>query len=172
VLIPSADRATLSMALAFVGPPFGNAMGFGNAKLIQRLLDRGADVNARGRGGRSILMDLVNSDSFPVESVTTLIERGADTNTRTEAGQTALDFAIQRGQTPIVDLLVKAGAKPDNASPARVSPPKPAGSVRAALLRTILLLQRSDIGFVQKSGCVSQGGAKADTRESDRGPWR
>ena len=155
LLIPSADRATLSMALAFVGPPFGNATGFGNAKLIQRLLDRGADVNARGRGGRSILMDLVNSDSFPVESVTTLIERGANHNTRTEAGQTALDFAMQRGQTPIVDLLVKAGAKPGNASPARVSPPKPAGSVRAALLRTIPLLQRSDIGFVQKSGCVS-----------------
>ena len=155
LLIPSADRATLSMALASLGPPFGNAAAFGNAKLIQRLLDRGADVNARGPGGRSILMDLVNSDSLPVETVTTLIERGADTNTRTEGGQTALDFALQRGQTPIVDLLVKAGARPGNASPVRVSPPKPAGSVRAALLRTIPLLQRSDIGFLQKTGCVS-----------------
>jgi hypothetical protein len=54
-----------------------------------------------------------------------------------------------------VDLLVKAGAKPGSASAARVSPPKPAGSVRAALLRTIPLLQRSDIGFLQKTGCVS-----------------
>ena len=155
LLIPSADRATLSMALASLGPPFGNPAGFGNAKLIQGLLDHGADVNARGPGGRSILMDLVNSDSLPVETVTTLIERGADTNTRTEGGQTALDFAMQRGQTPIVDLLVQAGAKPGNASPVRVSPPKPAGSVRAALMRTIPLLQRSDIGFLQKTGCVS-----------------
>ena len=155
LLIASADRATLTTALASVGPPLGNAAGFGNVRLIQRLLDRGADVNARGRGGRSILIDLVNSDSFPVESVTTLIERGADTNGRTEAGQTALDFAILRGQTPIVDLLVKAGAKPGKTSSGRVSPPKSAGSVRAALLRTIPLLQRSDIGFVQKTGCVS-----------------
>ncbi|HET6882162.1 MAG TPA: prenyltransferase/squalene oxidase repeat-containing protein [Pirellulales bacterium] len=143
------------MALASLGPPNGNPAAFGNTKLIERLLDCGADVNARGRGGRSLLMDLANSDSFPVESVTMLIERGAATNTRTEAGQTALDFAVQRGQTPIVDLLVKAGAQPGNASPVGVSPPKPAGSARAALLRTIPLLQRSDIGFVQKTGCVS-----------------
>jgi hypothetical protein len=100
-------------------------------------------------------MDLANSDSLPVESVAMLLARGADTNTSTEAGQTALDFAIQRGQTPIVDLLVKAGAKAGGASPVQISPPKPAGSVRAALSRTIPLLQRSDIGFVQKTGCVS-----------------
>ncbi|HVA48653.1 MAG TPA: ankyrin repeat domain-containing protein [Pirellulales bacterium] len=155
LLMPSADRATLSTALASLGPPNGNPAAFGNAKLIQRLLDDGADVNARGRDGRRILMDLANSDSLPLESVTTLLERGADTNTRTEAGQTALDFALQRGQTPVVDLLVKAGAKPGGASPVPVSPPKPAGSVRAALSRTIPLLQRSDIGFVQKTGCVS-----------------
>ncbi len=155
LLIPLADRGTLSMALASLGPPLGNPAGFGNAKLIQRLLDHGADVNAGGRGGRSILMDLANSDSLPVETVAVLIDRGADTNTSTKAGQTALDFAMQRGQTPLVDLLVKAGAKPGNASPVQVSPPKPAGSVRAALLRTIPLLQRSDVGFVQKTGCVS-----------------
>jgi ankyrin repeat protein len=155
LLIPSADRATLSMALASLGPPNGNPAGFGNAKLIQRLLDQGADVNARGREGRGILMDLANSDSLPVESVVTLLARGADTNTSTEAGQTALDYALQRGQTPIVDLLVKAGAKAGATSPVKISPPKPAGSVRAALSRTIPLLQRSDINFVQKTGCVS-----------------
>lgn len=155
LLIPSADRATLSMALTFLGPPFGNTAGFGNAKQIQRLLDRGSDVNARGPGGRTVLMNLVNSDSFPVESTTTLIEHGADPNLRTEAGQTALDFAIQHGRTPIVDLLVKAGAKPGNASPVRVSPAKPAGSARSALSRTIPLLQRSDINFMRKTGCVS-----------------
>jgi ankyrin repeat protein len=48
LLIPSAERTTLSMALASLGPPLGNAEAFGNAKLIQRLLDHGADVNAAG----------------------------------------------------------------------------------------------------------------------------
>ena len=146
---------TLVLTGALCSRACGNPAAFGNATLIQRLLDQGADVNARGREGRSILMDLANSDSLPVESVATLLARGADTNTSTETGQTALDFALQRGQTPIVDLLVKAGAKAGGASPVEISPPKPAGSVRAALSRTIPLLQRSDIGFVQKTGCVS-----------------
>lgn len=155
LLTPSADRATLSMALASLGPPNGNPAAFGNAKLIQGLLDQGADVNAKGREGRGILMTIANSDSLPVESIAMLLARGADANTSTEAGQTALDFAMQRGQTPIVDLLAKAGAKAGSASPVQISSPKPAGSVRAALSRTIPLLQRSDIGFVQKTGCVS-----------------
>jgi ankyrin repeat protein len=155
LLIESADRATLSMALVFIAPPLGNAAAFGNAKLIKRLLDHGADVNAKGPAGRSVLMQLANSDSFPVETIATLIEHGADANTKTKDGQTALDFALLRGRTPIVDLLVKAGAKPGNASPGQVSPPKPARSVRAALERSIPLLQRADINFLQKTGCVS-----------------
>ena len=46
LLIPLADRATLSMA-ARIPSVRRSAIrrGFGNAKLIQRLLDHGADVN-------------------------------------------------------------------------------------------------------------------------------
>ena len=155
LILPSADRDAVSTALASLGPPFGNAAAFGNAKLIGRLLDHGADVNARGQTGRTLLMYLVDADSFPLESITTLIQRGADLNLTTEAGLTALDLACLRGRTPVVDLLEKAGAKPGKASPAQVGPPKRADSVRAALERSIPLLQRSDVTFLQKTGCVS-----------------
>jgi len=54
-----------------------------------------------------------------------------------------------------VDLLSKAGAKDESAPQASAVKPKPAPSVRAALERSIPLLQRTDATFIQKSGCVS-----------------
>lgn len=155
LVLASADRDAASIALASLGPPFGNAAAFSNAKLIERLLDHGADVNAKGPTGRTLLMYLVDADSFALESIAKLIERGADLNLTTEAGLTALDLARLRGRTPVVDLLEKAGAKPGKASPAKVGPPKRADSVRAAIARSIPLLQRSDDTFLQKTGCVS-----------------
>ena len=155
LLIPSADRASVSKTLGTVGPPFGEAGAFGNAELIERLLAAGADPNARGPGGYTILMSLAVADSLPLESISRLIERGADPNLKNPTGQTALDLARRRGHTPVVDLLVKAGAKPGEAPAVWVSSPKPADSARAALARSIPLLQRSDITFLQKSGCVS-----------------
>ena len=66
-----------------------------------------------------------------------------------------MDFARLRGATPVVDLLAKAGAK--EAAPFKFASinPKPAGSSREAIARSLPLLQKSDSIFLQKSGCVS-----------------
>jgi len=96
-----------------------------------------------------------SSDAIPVETVKFLIERGADLNAKNLDGKTALDLAKQRGSTPVVDLLVKAGAKAGFTSTERVPSPKPAGSVRAAVERSIPLLQKTDSMFMQKGSCVS-----------------
>jgi hypothetical protein len=90
-----------------------------------------------------------------VETVRTLIERGADLNAKNPDGKTALDLARLRGSTPIVDLLVKAGAKPGPATSYEVPPPKPATTIRAAVERSIPLLQKTDSIFLQKTSCVS-----------------
>ena len=66
-----------------------------------------------------------------------------------------LDFARQLGKTPTVDLLAKAGAKPGRAAPPPAVKPKPAASVRAAIERSLPLLQRADVTFLRKAGCVS-----------------
>src|SRR5207302_6983866 len=121
----------------------GNPQAVGNVQSIKRLLDHGADVKAKDPAGRSVLMLAASSDSVPVEAVKMLIERGADVNAKSANGETALDFAKRRGQTPIVDLLVKARATEGSASTGQILEPKPAGSVRAALERSIPLLQRA-----------------------------
>jgi squalene cyclase len=96
-----------------------------------------------------------SSDSLPVEAVKTLIDRGCDINAKNAEGRSAMDFARLRGATPVVDLLTKAGAK--EASPFKLPSinPKPAGSPREAIARSLPLLQKSDANFLQKSGCVS-----------------
>jgi len=55
----------------------------------------------------------------------------------------------------VVDLLVKAGATEASASGKSAGKPRPADSPRAAIERSIPLLQKTDVTFLRKSGCVS-----------------
>ena len=90
-----------------------------------------------------------------MDSIKALIAGGADVDASIGKGPTVLDLAKQRGQTPVVDLLVKAGRR-EGRSAARGTAvkPKPAASPRDAVARSLPLLQRSDATFLRKSGCV------------------
>ncbi len=149
VLTAGAAPEILGMGAVFSAPP--NL----DATTVVRWLARGADVHTKDPGGNTLLMLACSSDSLPIESVKTLIARGADVNARNAEGRSAMDFAKLRGATPVVDLLVKAGAK--EAAPFKIASikPKPAGSSREAIARSLPLLQKSDSIFLQKSGCVS-----------------
>jgi ankyrin repeat protein len=143
------SRENLDNALLFAAPPNGDArdMGF--------LIDRGASVTAKDRGGRTALLLAAASDVVPLGVISTLIDRGADVNAADEHGRTALSLATQRGNRPVVDLLVTHGATPQPAPPAPAFTPAPAASPRAAVERALPVLQRSDVTFLQKAGCVS-----------------
>jgi hypothetical protein len=84
-----------------------------------------------------------------------MMERGADIHYKNGKGETLLDVAKWQGPTPIVDLLRKAGAAEMNAPAAGTPRPAPATSIRAAVERSIPALQKADVAFVQRSGCVS-----------------
>jgi squalene cyclase len=113
------------------------------------------DANAKDRRGNPLLVLAAASDTLPVDSIRALLDRGADVNAEDPQGKTAVDMAEQRGATPVVDFLLKAGAKKGTADPELVWKPQPAGSVRGAVQRTLPLLQRTDSTFLRKSGCVS-----------------
>lgn len=149
LMIQSADRTFLSAAMLLNSPPRGEALD------VKMLLDRGADVNATDREGRTILMLAASSDALPIEGVRTLLERGADIHAKTAQGETALHFAKLRGNTPVVDLLINAGARETGVSAGPIARPAPAASPRAAVARSIPLLQRTDVTFLRKAGCVS-----------------
>lgn len=101
----------------------GNALHFAaftDRKEIARLLvDRGANVNARGKRITSFrndpeltpLMYAAMSERDDPGLVQLLIDRGADLNARAASGETAMWLAQRRGETKIVAALRAAGAE-------------------------------------------------------------
>jgi ankyrin repeat protein/mono/diheme cytochrome c family protein/cytochrome c551/c552 len=148
-LLSRMDRDAITATAVIGSPPFGPALATGF------MLDHGADLNARDAEGRTLLMLAAASGAMPVDVVKALIAKGADVNTRTPRGETALGLAKRHGSTPVVDLLVRAGAVDAAATPGPSARPEPAASPRAAIARTLPLIQQNDAAFVKKAGCVS-----------------
>ncbi len=149
MLLKTMNPALLTPTMVMGGPPLGPALA------TPLLLEHGADINARDPMGRTLLMLAAASDAMPVDVVRLLLAKGLDVNARTPAGETALSLGQLRGHTPIVDLLLKAGAKDGPAPTMPSAKPAPAASIRAALDRTLPLVQRNDETFLNKAGCVS-----------------
>ena len=85
-----------------------NAVMFDQPAVVQVLLERGADVNARtGHGGMTPLMFVNNS-----EIASMLLLKGAEAQAKTTDGQTALDRAEARGQTDLAEVLRIAARQP------------------------------------------------------------
>jgi ankyrin repeat protein len=133
---------------------------FGDRKAVRLMLDHGADVKAFDPFGKTALMYAAISDVLPVEVVKLLIERGADVNAKSkhtkggDAGLTVLDIAKQNGNTPMVDLLVKSGAKSSPETPMTLHA-RHGNTVRRAVQDSLPLLQRADFNFTKNAGCTS-----------------
>jgi ankyrin repeat protein len=81
----------------------------GDTAKVNALLNKGADVNAKDKDGKTALM--AASEKGHTEIVKTLIDNGANVNAKSKIGSTALMLASLGGHTEIVQLLKKAGAK-------------------------------------------------------------
>lgn len=77
--------------------------------VIEFLLDRGLDINARNEQGETAL--LIAAWNGTDDLVEVLLKRGADPNIKTRKGLSALKVASANGHTGIVKMLVAHGAK-------------------------------------------------------------
>ena len=85
-----------------------SAVTRGDVAALGRLLDGGADPNARDKNGQTALMRAAHQGQAPV--VRLLINRGADLDCRAKFDLTALMLAVIGGHAVIVDMLVRSGA--------------------------------------------------------------
>jgi ankyrin repeat protein len=145
----------IDLVIASVGPSdlaaaLPNAIRAGNLAIARMLLDRGA------RSTDDVLRAVAQSpDDFPVDFIERLIQSGADIHAETPLGP-ILHLARLQGDTPLSRSLTRAGAKSvDLQAESASSRPQPARSVRAAIERSLLLIDRADVAFISESGCIS-----------------
>jgi hypothetical protein len=117
--------------------------------MVKRLLDNGAQAGAN-------LVQTVARHPLPLspEAIRTMIARGADAKRVTPDGLTMIELGRRNGNTTLVEALGGLGLRDDDPA-ARVLEAKPAETARAAVERSLPLLQRADKAFLDRAGCVS-----------------
>jgi ankyrin repeat protein len=83
----------------------------GNQKIVEQLLDAGADINAQeeSEGFTACNMAVVLNDIAMVEFI---LDLGGDPNIANKQHKTPLFIAAESGQTEIAKILIQAGADP------------------------------------------------------------
>ncbi|SCV49926.1 related to Ca2+/calmodulin-dependent protein kinase Ibeta2 [Fusarium fujikuroi] len=83
-------------------------IGTGDIDMVRLLVDRGIDVNAPDKNGRTPLH--LSATIGNVEMVRVLCEGGAVIETTNKSGHTPLQVAAMKGHTDVAELLLEKGA--------------------------------------------------------------
>jgi uncharacterized protein len=101
----------------------------GRTTEVSALLDLGVDPNSNWKSGSTALMAAAlgpaQSDPRPLwrlDTIRLLLKRGADVNSQDSDGYTALWFAVFKGRTDIVSILISNGANPNLSPTGKPSP--------------------------------------------------
>jgi ankyrin repeat protein len=91
-----------------LGMALRSAASNGQVEEVERLLNEGADIDARADNGMTPL--ILASWRGHAKVVELLLREGADVNAATDIGTTALRLATERGHREIIRMLQEAGA--------------------------------------------------------------
>src|SRR5436309_9486093 len=135
--------------------PLMEAAGRGNLLTVRALLSNKANPNARElNGGQTALMWALSQRQSAV--VEELLQHGADVHAGSKTGFTPLMFAAQKGDVESARILLRAGAKPNDAQPkTRLTPLMIASAMAHAKAVDLLLDNGADPNLVDASGYTS-----------------
>ena len=132
--------------------PLMLAASSGPLEMVQTLLKAGARVNVADSRGLTPLMLAIATDHGDPEIVSAILAAGADVSAKSAAGETAMDWAMKFGATPDVALLKRAAA-PQSARPVQTSGVAAPTDTRAAVERSVALIERTSGSFFSSGGC-------------------
>jgi len=89
----------------FSAEEFINAAGMGETENLALFLSAGMDVNIRGSGEETALMEACAKGRE--EAVNQLLNAGADVSLDDDSGKTALHYAVENGNISIIDMIVE-----------------------------------------------------------------
>ena len=89
--------------------PLHYSIVHGHTPIVERLLDKGADVKATDANGETPLHDAATFGR--IEVVTMLLAYKADVNALTPEEKTSLDYAIDANVEKVIELLQQNGGK-------------------------------------------------------------
>ena len=90
------------------GQEINAAVENGDLQTVEKLLNKGIDVNSVDKYGYNLLMTALSVDKFEMASF--LIDKGADVNQESKLESKPLEFAIQSKNVAIVQKLVEYDA--------------------------------------------------------------
>ncbi len=131
--------------------PLLMASAFGPPESVKVLLDAGARIDAQDYRGFTPLMLAVSTDRYDRRIVDMLMAHGADLRPTNHDGETALDWANKFRDPEVIRAL--GGSPRDLAKPVRLS--DQTADTRAAIARSIQLLEHTSDQFFHKSGCFA-----------------
>ncbi|HZN35069.1 MAG TPA: ankyrin repeat domain-containing protein, partial [Pirellulaceae bacterium] len=138
-----------------ISAALSSAAARGPAEAVKLLLARGADPNAPSRiAGYTPLMWASYSDYQSDNAVKLLLDKGADRGGKGADGQTPLSLARKFGATPIVALL-EQGRAGEPAPEAAAGDGAQLPELRAAIDKSLKLLQECGPKFFNQSGCIA-----------------
>jgi ankyrin repeat protein len=131
--------------------PLLMASAFGPPESVKVLLDAGARIDAQDYRGFTPLMLAVGTDRYDLRIVNMLMAHGANLSLMNHDGESALDWAHKFRDPEVIRAL--GGSPRELAKPVRLL--DQTADTRAAITRSIQLLERSSDQFFHKSGCFA-----------------
>lgn len=132
--------------------PLLMSAAFGPPEAVNVLLNAGAKIDAQDYRGFTPLMLAVGTDRYDRRTVNMLLSHGADLHPTNHIGETALDWAYKFDDPEVIRAL--GGSPKDIAKPATLLQAE-MPDARAAVARSLQLLEHTNDQFFRKSGCFA-----------------